>query len=319
MVEKATGAYSQEFMDKAITFMKDLCTGGGQGTLSHCDLAQGRLQTPLNVRRLPADEIIYYAVTPPDGPGVWVTTAADVCHIIRIYRYESSRGDAQPDLRLRLLDLGIPFLCPRVLPHPQKTVEPGSLVQQLVRSPGYKWVPADYASYVSRRDSFIVGHPHGRAALLLGGMMWRLALDALHGTAEDVVCAGPSEAAIENGFGRLVTRVDGTSGWYEEHIDPLEEACIIGTYFVETSPGQWAEISWWPKSTTWKCCGYGSPGYWTNGAEEWYQNRLREIMKGTAQPMSQMQWRSFLRHNASAVRKFSGRYESHCKLSVDAR
>ncbi|EPQ55801.1 hypothetical protein GLOTRDRAFT_93350 [Gloeophyllum trabeum ATCC 11539] len=195
MVEKASGAYSQEFMDKVITFMKNLCTGGGQGTLSHCDLTQGPLQTPLNVRRLPADETIYYAMTPPDGPGVWVTTAVEAflpfvpvfCHI-----------------RRRLSNWGLLY---------------------------NNWC------YVSQRDSFIVSHPHSRAALLLSGMMWCLALDALHGTAEDVVCAGPSEAAIENGFGRLVTHVDGTSGWYEEHIDPLEEACIIGTYSVETSPG----------------------------------------------------------------------------------
>ncbi|EPQ51306.1 hypothetical protein GLOTRDRAFT_96480 [Gloeophyllum trabeum ATCC 11539] len=313
LTEKTTGSYSQVFMDNAVALMRGLRT---DNTLSHCDLTEGALETTLSVRPASLGDKTYFVVTPHHGPAIWLTTAIDVCHVIRLHRLESAQGDATFDLRPYLLDLGIPFLCPCLLPHPKVTSPPASVVQQMVRPVNHKWTSSDYTSYVHRKESFITGYPHSRAALLEGGILWRLALDALHGTAEDILCDGPSAAAVRNGYGCLLARVDDKEGWYEENIDAMEEACIIGTYFIQTTPGQWAEYSWWPKSTNWSASGFGAVGYWTNGAEEWYQGQVRDIMAGKAYPLKQGDWRLKLRHHASSVKRVKGRYNDCCKWSA---
>jgi hypothetical protein len=51
----------------------------------------------------------------------------------------------------------------------------------------------EYAAYERQRDEFLHG-PRGRAALMSGGIVWRLAVDSL-GINNDVVLAGPSNEA----------------------------------------------------------------------------------------------------------------------------
>ncbi|KAL6299808.1 hypothetical protein BKA93DRAFT_715937, partial [Sparassis latifolia] len=54
---------------------------------------------------------------------------------------------------------------------------------------------------------------------------------------------------------------------------------------------QVTHVSWWPSPDIWKSCGL-DVGYWTSGAEAWFQKRLEEMKTGKATVESQGSWRS---------------------------
>jgi hypothetical protein len=53
------------------------------------------------------------------------------------------------------------------------------------------------------------------------------------------------------------------------------------------------QVSWWPKHATWEGCGL-DVGYWSSSCETWFQNRLRGIRNGTANPRTAREWKNAL-------------------------
>lgn len=52
--------------------------------------------------------------------------------------------------------------------------------------------------------------------------------------------------------------------------------------------------SWWPLPLIWQNCP-ANQGYWTDGCESFYQERLADYRSGKAGPMSVTEWRNYFR------------------------
>ncbi|KAJ2912348.1 hypothetical protein MD484_g8066, partial [Candolleomyces efflorescens] len=106
----------------------------------------------------------------------------------------------------------------------QSLVHPMVLAQDLLNRGDYQYSKNDYESYLRTKRELLTG-PAGRAALLRGGIAWRLAIED---TSFDEVFSGASREAYE---GRGVLRGTG-SGTYliDNDLSADELDCLCGFY-----------------------------------------------------------------------------------------
>jgi hypothetical protein len=124
---------------------------------------------------------------------------------------------------------GIPFRTIITGPPPQAPHQPRPFYFGLgYCQQNYKPTAVDYAAYERARDDFLRG-PRGRAALMKGGIVWRLAMQSLH---QDVVIAGPSKSVYQSG----ICFVEEGSGrhWWDDNLTVDEMNLICGVYKVFT-------------------------------------------------------------------------------------
>jgi hypothetical protein len=86
-------------------------------------------------------------------------------------------------------------------------------------------VQEDYTYYEDTRANFLF-LPRGRAALLQGGIVWRLAIEVLGDRAEDVVINGPSDDVLK--FGSQMCY--GENEYWDDGLDDAEMDLICGVY-----------------------------------------------------------------------------------------
>ncbi|KAI0825474.1 hypothetical protein BC629DRAFT_1434124 [Irpex lacteus] len=161
----------------------------------------------------------------------------------------------------------------------------------------------DYKVYIRMRDELLNG-PAGRAALLRGGIVWRLAWGkcSVEETSE-----GP-DVENEAAHARIAIERIGAETYAEATLSLQDMYIIVGVHRISNhktaGPASHASItSWWPTDETWSTSGYGT-GYWTHAAEVWFQRRLRMLKEGKAKAMTQNEWRKSLRHTLSDSDKF---------------
>lgn len=97
-----------------------------------------------------------------------------------------------------------------------------------IRLRGYVFSRRDYDAYTRERQE-ILNTPRGRAALLRGGIVWRLALDTM---SPDSALRGPSWEASVEGCGLCVK--SGESIMYDDSLSQDELDIICGVYRCET-------------------------------------------------------------------------------------
>ncbi|KAF4582619.1 hypothetical protein EYR40_002542 [Pleurotus pulmonarius] len=176
---------------------------------------------------------------------------------------------------------GIAFKTP-VLRSVDRIVPIQSVVQYDYRRQGYQPTRTDYAHYEARRDVFL-RTPRGRAAIAMGGIIWRLSRDVV-----DIadVLAGPTEQAT------IWTRTNCSDdeAYVDDALTEYELDLIIGNYKVSVDPNFEAELSWWPKH--WNFTNTSLDMHiWTQNAEDWFQHRLERIRDGTAPLRTSREWK----------------------------
>ncbi|THH14954.1 hypothetical protein EW146_g5451 [Bondarzewia mesenterica] len=221
-----------------------------------------------------------------------VESAATVIQSIR-----AGWGPDLPGLARELLDRGIAFNT-RVLDARLPTGPPSypPFITLGWRLPGYQPDAVDYAHYEATRDAFLA-HPRARAALLQGGILWRL---ALHAVGFGAVIVGPTDTVFEAGKAVLASP---TMAAWDDDLSQGEMEVISGVYRVFTGNSMdMAEMSWWPQHKTW--CESGlDVGYWSSLCEDWFQNRLSQIRDNWATLRSAREWRSSLRFRSKETRQ----------------
>jgi hypothetical protein len=111
-------------------------------------------------------------------------------------------------------------MCYFLPPHPGFRT-PDSRYIFPIRLRDYVFTYHDYLAYHSYAAS-LLNLPNGRAALLMGGIVWRLAIETL--SIEDVL-KGPSLSVSRHGIGRCLPG-DGTSYWDDTlSLDQLNLIC----------------------------------------------------------------------------------------------
>ena len=261
---------------------------------------------------------------------VALTTAADA---LFVYRLIIEKDFSALSLIFLLIDEGIRFLTLLPLLPTIKTTIRTTRALIPIRVKDYVFNESDYYSYVQERAR-ILSSPRGRAALLEGGIIGRIAKEHL---GHDRAALGPSPAVTIHRQGFFFVDSIGTTYW-DDRLTDDEISSICGSYrcytgkllllyfypfFInETVTGngsQMSEVSWWPTPTHWNnrnANGYNW-GHWTEWDEVWYQERVRNILSGhkTGVPFTQSDWRSKLK-GAGPWRKVTKRVEDESKAFV---
>jgi len=92
----------------------------------------------------------------------------------------------------------------------------------------YKYDSADFAKYLTTRDTYLENHSHSRRALSVGGFIARLAREALPVSA---ILMGPSQEALE---GKQDVLFCGDEVWVDDGLSEEVRQMICGMYAQET-------------------------------------------------------------------------------------
>ncbi|TFK58803.1 hypothetical protein BDN72DRAFT_781567 [Pluteus cervinus] len=241
---------------------------------------------------------------------VAVPAAADVLTILRLNSqctdYEIARF---------LLVNGIPFHTLRLTYAPALRQSRNIALEW--RSMAYTFTVDDYHAYHSRLVSFLTTS-RGRAALLEGGIVWRIAKDIV--SFSDAL-QGPCDP-MDSGRSLIYDHPSiPDARYFDDRLSLAEIDLICGVYECRSceTANQTVRKSWWPLPDTYrgKACGM-MWGRWTPQNEEHYRKRLSQILDGKAVPLSSTGWRSPLR-GRSTGRGLYQAYGSHAKEFLAAR
>ncbi|KAI5117334.1 hypothetical protein M0805_001939 [Coniferiporia weirii] len=153
---------------------------------------------------------------------------------------------------------------------------------------------SDYASYEKRVADFVQTNPRVRAAIMKGGIVWRVVVEAIGlEAAIEVVMAGPSSEAADKVYETLDISKS-RQCWWDDTLTDDDEELLCGIYKIYTGNGlQVEQASWWPKSCVWEHSSMNC-GYWSTFCEVWFQNRLRKIRSDQESVKNQGKWRTWL-------------------------
>jgi hypothetical protein len=186
--------------------------------------------TRLLVKRIELDDDTFYLIESAGGDfqehPPWRLVVRDAATVLECYR--AKVGPDRTQVVHYLLSQGIPFktLIPGPAPPRFRHIPPipsglGSRVS------GYVPTLLDYALYERDRASVVNG-PYGRAALLTGGIIWRLARETL--TDVTSAAAGPSDNVLDNGMA-----FRSTDGYlWDDSLSQHELDIICGVYKVRS-------------------------------------------------------------------------------------
>lgn len=130
------------------------------------------------------------------------------------------------------VNCGIPFATLRVLSSDMAISQDSSENEWWSlgsRPKGYTPTIVDYAAYEARRDS-LLSSSRGQAAVLRGGVQWRLAKE--HVSMEDIL-EGPSQPTRRTSS--IVKACEGNVIWYDDAFTEQEEDLISGVYEILTT------------------------------------------------------------------------------------
>ncbi|RDX41186.1 hypothetical protein OH76DRAFT_1299030, partial [Lentinus brumalis] len=144
----------------------------------------------------------------------------------------------------------------------------------------YRPTTQDYTNYISHVLD-LLHQPHARAALMRGGITWRLVMEImtthrrLWDVFVEVITAGPSS---DPAYHDVVT-VPSEDGYVEVDDELLTEELdlISGVYKVYT--GNTEDASWWPKHSHWVRSGMFT-GFWTPWNEIWFATHMQKVRSG---------------------------------------
>ncbi|KAG2114200.1 uncharacterized protein F5147DRAFT_650017 [Suillus discolor] len=215
---------------------------------------------------------------------IWKLVVADAATAVMCLRHDW--GSDITKIALNLLQKGIAFKTLQamaVAPDARRPLMELRLYSPTYTRPPCKAVYADYVVYEQHRHKFM-NQPRARAALLHGGLIWRLALHSF-------------------GFDNLPSVLEGIL-W---EAVPFGLMLLINdqTYFDDELSEE--EVSWWPRPQAWAASGL-NVGFWSTRCEEWFQKRLGNIREGVSRirntrvnddngPMTATQWKHSLKFN----------------------
>ena len=226
--------------------------------------------------------------------GHWLICLYSPTTLLQIYR---NRWTSLDTIVQELVSRGIQFntAVPDPSPSPSlKVVERGYESKGLgLRPAGYIPRPHDYNAYVSARTD-VLHSPLGRAALLRGGLVARLARETV-GVPD--VLSGPEPSTSV-----MLGAVDGVR-LVDDQLSNYLLDIISGVYYVETAMDAQIHqhLSWWPKDGVWFSSGFYTE-QWSADAERWYKSRLKEIEGGSARLYNSTEWKSKLRRFRTKTR-----------------
>ncbi|CAA7260021.1 unnamed protein product [Cyclocybe aegerita] len=257
-------------------------------------------------------EDLYVFKLPPSPSCKWVISVDCPTTVLYICRLVASTPNTHTVLTIayHLLEHHIPFRTLLL----QASSEPEQLnlpyADNANRFNKHQFTTADFNSAMLECRA-LLGRPQGRAAILRGGIVGRIARE--FGSKESGL-QGPSiEVTVHHSGYFVPSKHDGYFYW-DDDLTGEEIACLCGTYCLYTGRGeQTTTVSWFPPPDVWDKQGYGWPG-WTETNEEFFQQWIADIRKGNAKPLSRQNWwrkvhsikntRSMLKNNRERAKAY---------------
>lgn len=199
----------------------------------------GQAASPLEAKLLSHNGQQLYVIAAPqssDSQPSWKLVLEDPAAVLQCFRASLDGSGSLRNAARLLLHNGIRFNT--FSPSPQTsgpTASQGKVayaMHKLTHRPlQHKPDTMDYPRYEEIRDR-VLSRPYRRAALLEGGIVWRLAIHSLEypSDSELLVTQGPSEDAFSRG---RVVQLDGRQ-WCDDTVRPDETDLICGVYELET-------------------------------------------------------------------------------------
>ncbi|TEB20012.1 hypothetical protein FA13DRAFT_1645628, partial [Coprinellus micaceus] len=165
------------------------------------------------------------------------------------------------------------------------------------------WTWCDYDAYERKVTAFLKSR-RGALALRYGGVVWRLAIEAVTPRQVQYALEAPTRAALAGG---QVCGVCFDHDLLSDDLEPHELDLILGAHRYQSrnpkavhkmNPNSIATV-WPPQSARSKSS--WNTGEWSQTAEEWFQQRRAELRRGEpgVRPLSTKDWKSKLRHVAA--------------------
>jgi hypothetical protein len=187
------------------------------------DLVGGSLRNAERLRQLRAVGSLYVFDFKTNATLPWrigVATAAIALYIVRL---DSRFNDYE--ISRHLLHRGIAFHTVLPLRNVPKSSIPHPIFPS-IRSSGYVFTIEDFNVYIHRRDS-LLRSPRGRAALLKGGIVWRLAVETI---SVDDCLEGPSIETSVHRRGLVHPTADPSVDLCDDDLSTDELDLICGVY-----------------------------------------------------------------------------------------
>jgi hypothetical protein len=213
-----------------LNFVESLISG--QPGVNECDLCDGNW---LGLGGLPT-----FSVAKPNDPSSrvsqifvlssressscnWVLGLERAAHLVFAIRSLRPSKRNLHDVARLLIQEGTPFRTLR--PLITSSISPSSIMKIIpFRLSGYKFTHEDYTSYIRERSATL-SQPRGRAALLRGGILWRIALEHL---SIDAALEGPSQAVTEHRVGESFKDMASHCEYWDDCLTDDEANSICG-------------------------------------------------------------------------------------------
>ncbi|KAK0243349.1 hypothetical protein EDD85DRAFT_761548 [Armillaria nabsnona] len=178
------------------------------------------------------------------------------------------------------------------------------------RPMGFQPDLSDYAYYIRKRLALLENPAVARAALMQGGLIWRIAME--HVPDSDIILSDSGHNTYRYEICHRIQR-DGEPAFniLEESLSEDQIDLICGVYRTYRSASAsrtfTQDLSWFPKITSFKNSGLDL-GHWSPDAEDWYQRRMQMYLsrdpKGRC--LNQAEWKSNIRLWRNTVRTYKG-------------
>jgi len=256
--------------------------------------------------RNPNGSVRMYVISPPKGSTdetTWRIATKSASTVLFIYRQDWT---TMKDVACGLLDTGAAFWTALSIP---RSVQPKPIRHRKgglgLRPEKYQPTRGDLQAYLEEMEDLLISTA-GRAIRLRGGLVGRLAREYV---GEKEVLDGPCRQTKI-----LYEPERGDRIYVDDDVTEEMLGVLCGVYCVATDRYNVEKhLSWWPKVNTWDKSGFASNG-WTPDAEQWYQNRWRDIRSGKALVFHQNDWKKKLRRYHRFTSKISDASE---RLSSD--
>lgn len=186
----------------------------------------------------------FYVLEPRNPPVVdalWQVVVKDPVTAAQCYREDWACS--RIDIAKFLLSRGIPFSTRAVLP----ALNPATVTYNFIglgrRPEHHKPDRFDYIEYEQRLAEFLP-RPHARAALLKGGLVWRLVREIIGGRDNQKVLAGPSEYVRQ--FGDHLHLDSAEPDLWDDVLSKVELDFICGLYKVYTGKCSRFKLLYYP-------------------------------------------------------------------------
>ena len=166
----------------------------------------------------------------------------------------------------------------------------------LMRPTNYEFGMADYLAYEEVRNYFLQTNPRAaRAALLAGGILWRLAIETVE---KGLVLDGPDTLNAALGI-TFALRDNADNVFIDDHLTTEESHFIVGTYvrlpLHRHNLAGMGYPMWWPHNDHFNDSSLDF-GWWSPVAEKWYCDLRAQYRGGHLQPKTGSAWRNSLRN-----------------------